>query len=91
MNLPKPWKANEETTKRATGRDEDEIVVLYDLTKDVKAVASNDKDESEAASQIEFTALDLLSFTWQIASGMVRNNTTETEYHMFTRQIFLFV
>ncbi|XP_065845268.1 uncharacterized protein [Oscarella lobularis] len=70
MNLPKPWKANEETTKRATGRDEDEIVVLYDLTKDVKAVASNDKDESEAASQIEFTALDLLSFTWQIASGM---------------------
>ena len=91
MNLPKPWKANEETTKRATGRDEDEIVVRYALTKDVKAVASNDKDESEAASQIEFTALDLLSFTWQIASGMVRNNTTETESHMFTRQIFLFV
>ena len=40
--------------------------------KEVHVVTLEDEDKSKVAPQTDFTALDLLSYTWQISSGMVR-------------------
>ena len=40
--------------------------------RNVRIVTLDDEGKSKVTPQTDFTALDLLSFTWQISSGMVR-------------------
>ena len=62
-------------TRRNVAESEDKAEVRYVNEmgmKNVQVVTLEDEGKSEGEPQTDFTALDLLSFTWQISSGMVR-------------------